>query len=283
MSSRAKKESKPRKQITDKIIEEAVQAEPKKVPLSATVKMEKPALEDEVATDFMIHLNSKMETVYLGRRLAEDVFFTMLGQVLSSLFSFTSHGSSWMLEDINGLYVKLASYIPSRGSSYLALTSELQSMNCLLNIRNREENKCFLDCYVAAWHFNFAQSLYETVGWRMRPNPGTHIPSNPMTHQTVGDFEMPMTFKQILRFENLSKVQVNVSRYPKKDLLSLQISKRQELPFILNILLLSDGQAYHYVLIKYSRILVSNLKQQVPRCSSKICRNCFHFCYTAEI
>ena len=224
-----------------------------------------------------------MEIVYLGERLTEDAFFTMLDQMLSSLFSFTSHGSGWMLKVIDGLYVTLVSYVPIRGSSYLALPSDLQSMNCLLNIRNREDNNCFLYCYVAAWHFTYAQSLYENVGWRMRTKPETYSTSNPMTHQPVGDFEMPMAFNQIPRFENLNKVQVNVFRYQKKDLIPLRISKRQELPFILDLLLLSDGQAYHYVLIKDLKILVSNLKQQVPRSSSKICRNCFHVCYTAEI
>ena len=214
-----------RKQLIDKIIEEAVQAEPKKVQLSARVKLEKPALEAENATDLTIHVNSKMETVYLGERLTEDAFFTMLDQMLSSVFSFTSHGSGWMLKEINGLYVKLVSYVPIRGSSYLALPSDLQSMNCLLNIRNREDNNCFLYCYVAAWPFTYAQSLYENVGWRMRTNPETYSTSNPMTHEPVGDFEMPMAFNQIPRFENLNKVQVNVFRYQKKDLIPLRISK----------------------------------------------------------
>ena len=135
--------------------------------------------------------------------------------MLSSQFSFTYHGSGWMLKDINGLYVKLVSYVPIRGSSYLALPSDLRSMNCQLNTRNREDNNCFLSCYVAAWHFTYAQSLYENVGWRTRTKPETHGPSNPMTNQPVGDFEMPMAFNQILRFENLNKVQVNVFRYQK--------------------------------------------------------------------
>ena len=148
--------------------------------LSARVKLEKPASEDEDATDLINHFNSKMETVYLGERLTEDAFFKMLDQKLSSLFSFTSHGSGWMLKDINGLYVKLVSYVPVRGSSYLALPRDLQSMNCLLNIRNPEDNNCFLFCYVAAWHFTYVESLFENFVWRMRTNPETYSTSNSM-------------------------------------------------------------------------------------------------------
>ena len=68
-----------RTQIIDEIMEEAVQAEPKKVQLSGRVNVEKPALEDEDATDLTIHVNSKMETVYLGERLTEDAFFHDFG------------------------------------------------------------------------------------------------------------------------------------------------------------------------------------------------------------
>ena len=80
--------------------------------LSAKVKLQKPALEDEDAIDLMIHVNSKMGTVYLGESLTEEAFFTMLYQILSSLFSFTSDGSGWTLKEISGLDVKLVSYVP---------------------------------------------------------------------------------------------------------------------------------------------------------------------------
>ena len=129
-----------------------------------------------------------------------------------------------MLEAINGLYVKIVSCVAIRGSSYLASPGEIQSRNCLLNKRNREDNNCFLYFYVEAWHVAYAQSLYENVGWRMRMNPETYSPSNPLTHQPVGDFEAPMAFGQIPLFENLNKVQVNVFRCQNKDLIPLPMS-----------------------------------------------------------
>ena len=103
-----------------------------------------------------------------------------------------------------------------------------------------------------------------------------------MTHQSVGDFEMPMAFNQLPRFENLNKIQVNILRYEKKALILLWKPKRQELASILDFILLNYGQADHYVSIKDLKTLVSNSKQQVPRSSSKIYRNCVHVCFTAE-
>ena len=203
-----------RKQIIDENMEEAVQIEPKKMQLSAEVKSEKP-LEDEDATDLTIRVNSKIETVYLGERLTEEAFFMMVDRMLSSLFSFISHGSGWLLKEMNRLNVKLVSYIPIRGSSYPALPSDLQSMNCLFNIRDQENNNCIY-CYVGAWHLAYGQSLFENIGSRMKTNPETYSPSSPMTHLPVGDFEIPMAFSQIPRFENLNKVQIIVFLNRKK-------------------------------------------------------------------
>ena len=151
-------------------------------------------------------------------------------------------------------------------------------MNCLLNIRNWEDT---IASSFVTWHLAYSQCLFENLGWRMRMNPETSSP-NPMTHQPVGDFDMPMAFNQIPRFQNLNKVQINVFRYRKKDLIPLRTSKRQELPFILDFLFLRDGQVYHYVLIQDLKILVNSLKQ-VPRSSSELCRYCFHVYCTAEI
>ena len=72
-----------------------------------------------------------------------------------------------------------------------------------------------------------------------------------------------MAFKQFPRSENLTKLQVNFLRYPKKDLAQLRKSRRQELPIILDLFLLSDDQSCIYVLIKDLKISVSTLKQQV--------------------
>ena len=72
-------------------------------------------------------------------------------------------------------------------------------------------------------------------------------------------------------------------RYQKKDLIPLQISKRQDLAFIFDHPNFSDGQPHHYVLIKDRKKLVSSLNQQVTRSSSRICCNCFPVFYTVEI
>ena len=156
----------------------------------------------------------------------------------------------------------------------------LQSLACLLNIRNRNDNNCFLYCYVAAWHFKFGPSLNDSVTWRLRTSPETYSRSNLLAHQPVGDTEMPMGFNQIPKFERLSNVQVN---YRKKTLIPVLNSKNRDSRFVIDLLLLTDGQRHHYVLIKDLKVFVNNIRGLSPRSGTVLCRNCFHFCSTDEI
>ena len=94
---------------------------------------------------------------------------------------------------------------------------------------------------------------------------------------------MPMGFKQIPKFEKTNKVQVNVFQYDKKNLIPLLISKQEDFRFILDLLLLTDGQTHHYVLIKDLKTFVNNIKGLSPRSGTVICRNCFHICSSQSI
>ena len=46
----------------------------------------------------------------------------------------------------------------------------------------------------------------------------------------------------------------------------------------MDLLLLSDGQMHHYVLIRNLRSLIHKVKERVVRTDNHICRNCFHVC-----
>ena len=168
-----------------------------------------------------------METVYVGNGHCTDVFSRMVNQMLSSLVSFFSHGSGWVLKKIICLDIRIVSHLPIRGSSYIALPPQLQNVNCLLNIRNREDNNCFLYCYTAAWHYKYGPSLHENVSWRLRTSPETYKRSNILAHQPIGEFEMPMGFNQVPKFEMLNKVQVNIFQCRQNALLPLLVSKIQ--------------------------------------------------------
>ena len=59
---------------------------------------------------------------------------------------------------------------------------------------------------------------------------------------------MPMGFEDILEFEKLNDVQVNVFGYDNGQLFSLKFSSNES-EFVMELLLLYDGDHHHYVLI----------------------------------
>ena len=172
---------------------------------SANLIVEKPSLVAEEKKELPIHVNSKMKTVHLGDGLSDEAFCSTK---CSSLVTFTTRGNGWVLKQIIGLTIRLFSHLPIVGSSYTAVPHFLDNIKCLLNIRNHRD-KCFLHCYVAAWHFKFGPSLHEGVGWRLRNSPETNSAVNILAQQPLGEYEMPMGSKQIPEFEKTNEVHVN--------------------------------------------------------------------------
>ena len=165
------------------------------------------------------------------------------------------------MDKIIELDIKFATFNPIRGSSYLPTPPELEAPHLLLNIRNRQDHNCFLYCFTAAWHLKHGPLLYaasrDSIG--RRTNPETYSPRNQLAHQAVGDYEMPMGFGQMLRFEKLNKCNVNVFRYTENELVPLRVS-REDSTFNVDLLLVDDGQEFHYVLILDLLRLVNLIK-----------------------
>ena len=263
------------------LIREKTRAGPKKIQLTTELKLIKPKINDDSQDSITIFTNTNFVPVYFYG-LTDDEYYHLMEQLISALVTFASHGSGWILLEIKNLLVKFTSYSPIKGRSYTALPNKLQGCRSLLNIRNLGDENCFLYCYTAAYHLHTEIPLIETSSWRCKSNPDTYNPrTNPLAKKHHGDFSMPMPFNEIERFEKLNKVQVNVFRLEKKDLLPLRVSKFVS-DFIMDLLLLSEGGSHHYVLITDLKHFVNFLKNKQSRSRDEICRNCFHICSSIQ-
>ena len=259
------------------LIREKCRNGPKKFQLTTELKLVKPKVDDDSQETITIYTNTKLQPVYFYG-ITDNDYYQLIEQLTSALFTFASQGSGWILSEIKNLFVKFTSYSPIRGSSYIALPNKLQGCRSLLNIRNIEDENCFIYCYTAAYHLHTDIPLVETSSWRCKTNPGTYNPTyNPLAKKHAGNFRMPMPFHELERFEKLNKVQVNVFILEKKDLLPLRVSKFPS-DFIMDLLLLSEGGSHHYVLITDLKHFVNFLKNKQSRSRDEICRNCFHIC-----
>ena len=259
----------------DQLVTENVTRTGRKMQLILKVHLSKPIKGDETT----LFLRSLMVPVY-GTSLPQADFLAAVDKLLNTLFTFTASGSGWILDKIVELEVKFATFNPIRGSSYLPTPPELDASHLLLNIRNRQDHNCFLYCFTAAWHLKHGQLLYNSGSDSIakRTSPDTYSRRNPWAHQAVGDFEMPMGFGQMLRFEKLNNCKINVFRYTEKQLVPLRVTQDVSDVLEIDLLLVDDGQEYHYILIQDILRLVSNVKGTTTLYQRVLCRNCFHIC-----
>ena len=138
----------------------------------------------------------------------------------------------------------------------------------LINIRNHEDNNCFELCFTAAYSLKHGVDLLLTDQQKANPpaartQPDTYIAES--AHKAQGNFDSPMSFASIGKFEQLNDVRVNVFQYHKGDLLPMYISKRpnqdnstQTEIFDMDLLLLYEPAKHHYVLNRFVKVHLRN-------------------------
>ena len=89
-----------RKSVIKEIVDESLERESRKIQFSSNLVVEKPSLVAEDRRELPIYVNSKLKTVYLGDGLSDETFCRMLDQMLTSLVTFTTHGSGWVLKKL---------------------------------------------------------------------------------------------------------------------------------------------------------------------------------------
>ena len=189
---------------------------PLKVQLLLTLSLSKPSPDNEQREKLTIHLNSNLTPVFYNG-LDIETYYSMMDQIASNLIVFSSQGSGWVVDQIDKLTIRTCKFSPIRASSYLPLPEELRGRrgenSMLLNIRNHDDEKCFLYSFTAGYHLAMGGNIYpENANWRMKSNPKTYGPDNIAAHQAVGTYNMPMSLSEIPMFEKNNNVQVNIFR-----------------------------------------------------------------------
>ena len=223
-----------------------------------------------------IYASSLMTPVY-ANGLTIAAYWGMVETMMSLLTTFASMGSWRVLENMLKVDVKFARFIPIRGSSYIALPTKIVICRGLLKIRIHDNQQCFRYCYVAANYLHYGISLdrvdqnYQTA----KTSPTTY--NQPGNHQPLVEFDMPMGFEDILEFEKLNDVQVNVFGYNNGQFFPLKISS-YESDLVMDLFLLYDGDHHHYVLITDLVKVVRYVRRIDFRYIYQICRNCSWIC-----
>ena len=208
--------------------------------------------------------NSESHEYYEGTDL-RDLLDFIYKQFLYGIELFERNGSGWVVDRIDKLDTTVLEMDPLRASTYIPSPEFIQRKKAVLNIKNSDE-RCFLWSIIAALHPADDQKSAHRVY---------------QYHAHESDFNLkgikfPMAINQISKFENQNNVSVSIYEFDneKRVILPVRVSK-MNLEQHVDLLLLTDGERYHYTVIKsFSRLI----KSQVSKHHGKMhfCRFCLH-------
>ena len=233
--------------------------------------------------------------------IAGDQFLELIEHTVNQVNSYSSRGSGLIIDRIEKMQTSFAAFSPIRAGSYLELPDALSKTSTLLtNINTKDDDRCFLYCFVAAYHNVNEPALYPTSRrWLEKNKVSTYDLDKEGIVRIKGEYEMPMSLMDMDRFEKLINIlhlfkhplyfipnlgikTIFLLRYKDGKLLPIRVSSRFTTSLIVDLLLLTDGSKYHYVLISDLQKVVEYVRHKVHRFQSEICRNCFHTCASFE-
>ena len=136
----------------------------------------------------------------------------------------------------------------------------------MINIKN-EDNECFRWCHIR--HLNPQEDH------KVRKSDKRMVQE--LNYQGV---EFPFGIKDYTKFETRNSINVNVFGYMDKQFYPIFVSKQNH-EKVLNLLLITEGEKHHYVLIKdFNRMMFNKTKHQHRKC---FCMHCLQCLSTEEV
>ena len=184
-------------------------------------------------------------------------------QILNKIAQWISEGSGWTIQSIENHYINIVNYQPFKGSSYINLPQELKNNKSLINLQNKD-NECFRWCHIR--HLN----PQEKDPHRIKKMDKAYIDKLNYT-----GIEFPVTVKQINKIEKQNNICINLFGYEEKQKFPIYISKEKFIDHM-ELLLITEGENNHYVLIKdFNKFMYNQTKHEHRKYFCMHCLQCF--------
>ena len=183
-----------------------------------------------------------------------------------------AEGSGWVFVEVENLTLHTDIWDPIKASSYIDLPKELKNKNAIINMKNEDNNKCFLWCVLRA--LNPKDTHPERIDKDLKSKENT---------LNMEGIAYPVDLKDINRFEKQNlDISISVLGYSKNErIYPLRISKftkvkkEYERKHNIVLLLIKNGDNSHYCYVKKLSALLSS---QVNKHDHKLyfCLNCLN-------
>ena len=178
-----------------------------------------------------------------------------------------AEGSGWVFLEVENLTLHTDIWDPIKASSYIDLPRELKNKKAIINMKNKDNNKCFL--------WSVLRGLNPKNEHPERIDEDLKSKENTLNMEGI---EYPVSLKDIKRFEKQNlDISISVLGYSKDEkIYPLRISKKEnKRKHNIVLLLIKDGDKSHYCYVKTLSALLSS---QVNKRKSKLyfCLNCLN-------
>ena len=181
-------------------------------------------------------------------------------------------GSGWVFVTVENLTLYVDVWDPLKAGSYIDLPKELKNKNAIINMKNEDNNKCFLWCVLRA--LNPKDTHAERIDKDLKSKENT---------VNMEGITYPVDLKDVNRFEKQNlDLSITILGYNKDErIYPLKVSKEKNRKHNIVLLLIKDGENSHYCFVKnLSALLVSQINKHKSSCN--ICLNCLNGFITKE-
>ena len=209
------------------------------------------------------YFNSQPQTITKDTQI-ELALSLSKQEILNNIAVWISEGSGWTVQSVDNHYLNVVKYEPMKGSSYIKLPHELRnSSQSLINIKN-SDNECFRWCHIR--HLN----PQDRNPQRIKKSDKAFI-----ENLNYSGIEFPVTTKQYNKIEKHNEININVFDYEEKQKYPIYVSK-EKYEDCMNLLLITENENKHYVLIKdFNKFMYNQTKHKERKHFCMHCLQCF--------
>ena len=172
----------------------------------------------------------------------EQVYSELTNTISKKIEQFTCQSSGWTINKLKEMNLKIVKYDPIKASSYIELPEKFTNSKFkLVNIKNTD-NECFK--WAVARFFCADEKHSERISKKLKKEAEKF---------NFEGIEFPMKLNKIYIFEKNNQISINVFSFNDKlELYPLRITQQNFEPSI-NLLLITNEENSHYVLMKSLR------------------------------
>ena len=208
------------------------------------------------------YFNAKPQTVTNDADIDNLLQITQQ-QIVNMIQQWISEGSAWIIKSVDSHFINVVMYRPLRGSSYIPLPKELQnSAKGIINMKNND-NECFRWCHIR-----------HLLPQNKDPQRIKECDKKYVEKLDYSGIEFPVSVKQYNKIEKQNSINVNVFGYEERQPYPFYISK-EKFNSCLNLLLITEGEAKHYCLLKdFNKFMYNQTKHKGRKHFCMYCLQC---------